>query len=124
MTPRSLGARSILVAAFAILLALVIVGAGVDFLVGRDLHSSLDRSLRERAVEVAQLSATAPSLLVSPGSLDAPLGGTHLLTQVVDRHGRIVARSLALGGRVLPVQGTARRVIAGGRGRYLDTRLA
>jgi signal transduction histidine kinase len=124
MTPRSLGARSILVAAFAILLALVIVGAGVDFLVGRDLHRSLDRSLRERAVEVAQLSATAPSLLVSPGSLDAPVGGTQLLTQVVDRHGRIVARSLALGGRVLPVEGTARHVIAEGRGRYLDTRLA
>jgi two-component system, OmpR family, sensor kinase len=124
MIPRSLGARSILVASFAILLALVIVGAGVDLLVGRDLHRSLDRSLRQRAVEVAQLSATAPSLLVSPGSLDAPVGGTQLLTQVVDRHGRIVARSLALGGRVLPVQQTARQVIAGGRGRYLDARLA
>jgi two-component system, OmpR family, sensor kinase len=124
MIPRSLGARSILVAAFAILLALVIVGAGVDLLVARDLHRSLDRSLRQRAVEVAQLSATAPSLLVSPGSLDAPVGGTQLLTQVVDRRGRIVVRSLALGGRVLPVQATARQVIADGRGRYLDARLA
>jgi two-component system OmpR family sensor kinase len=124
MIPRSLGARSTLVAAFAILLALVIVGAGVDLLVGRDLHRSLDRSLRQRAVEVAQLSATAPSLLVSPGSLDAPVGGTQLLTEVVDRRGRIVARSLALGGRVLPVQATARRVIASGRGRYLDAHLA
>jgi two-component system, OmpR family, sensor kinase len=124
MIPRSLGTRSILVAAFAILLALVIVGAGVDLLVARDLHRSLDRSLRQRAVEVAQLSATAPSLLVSPGSLDAPVGGTQLLTQVVDRRGRIVVRSLALGGRVLPVQATARQVIADGRGRYLDARLA
>jgi signal transduction histidine kinase len=124
MIPRSLGARSILVASFAILLALVIVGAGVDLLVGRDLHRSLDRSLRNRAVQVAQLSATAPSLLLSPGSLDAPVGGTQLLTQVVDRHGRIVARSLALGGRTLPVGQTARKVIADGRGRYLDARLA
>jgi two-component system, OmpR family, sensor kinase len=124
MIPRSLGARSILVASFAILVALVIVGFGVSVFVGRDLHRSLDRSLRQRAVQVAQLSATAPSLLVSPGSLDAPVGGTQLLTQVVDRHGRIVARSLALGGRVLPVQGVARRVIANGRGRYVDARLA
>jgi two-component system OmpR family sensor kinase len=124
MVPRSLGARSILAASFAILVALVIVGAGVDVLVGRHLHRSLDRSLRERAVEVAQLSATAPALLVSPGSLDAPLGGTQVMTQVVDRRGRIVARSLALGGRVLPVQEAARRVIASGQGRYADARLA
>lgn len=124
MIPRSLGARSILVASFAILVALVVVGAGVDFLVGRDLHRSLDRSLRERAVQVAQLSATAPALLVSPGSLDAPVGGTQLLTEVLDRHGRIVARSLALGGRVLPVRSIGERVIVGGKGRYADARLA
>jgi len=111
-------------ASLAILIALVVVGVGVDILVGRHLHRSLDRSLRQRAIEVAQLSATAPALLVSPGSLDAPVGGTQLMTQVVDREGRIVARSLALGGRVLPLRDVARRVIAGGRGRYVDARLA
>jgi signal transduction histidine kinase len=73
---------------------------------------------------VAQLSATAPALLVSPGSLDSPVsGGTQLLVQVVDQRGRIVARSFALGGRVLPVEALTRRVIVSGRGRYADAQL-
>jgi two-component system sensor histidine kinase MprB len=123
MMPRSLRARSILAALLAIVIGIVIVGVGVDVLVGRHLHRSLDQSLRRRAVGVAQLSATAPALITSPGSLDAPVGGTQLLTQVLDRHGRIVARSLALGGRVLPVSAGAQEVIASGRARYLDTKL-
>jgi signal transduction histidine kinase len=123
MTPRSLRARSILAALLAIVIAIVILGVGVDVLVGRHLHRSLDRSLRQRAVEVAQLSASAPALITSPGSLDAPVGGTQLLTQVLDRRGRIVARSLALGGRVLPVGISARGVIASGQARYLDAGL-
>ena len=124
MIPRSLGVRSVLAALLAIVVALVIVAVGVDVLVGRQLHRSLDHSLRQRAVEVAQLSATAPALLVSPGSLDAPAGGTQVVTQVVDRRGRIVARSLGLGGRVLPIGQVARQVIASGRARYTDVRLA
>ena len=76
MIPRSLTLRSTLVALVSVLVALVIVSVGVDVLVGRHLHGSLDRSLRQRAVAVAQLSATAPALLVSPGALDAPAGGT------------------------------------------------
>jgi signal transduction histidine kinase len=123
MIPRSLQARSILAALLAIVIAIVIVGAGVDFFVGRNLHRSLDRSLQQRAVQVAQLSASAPALITSPGSLDAPVGGAQLLTQVLDRRGRIVARSLALGGRVLPVGVSARHVIASGRARYLDAKL-
>jgi two-component system, OmpR family, sensor kinase len=123
MIPRSLGARSILAASLAILLALVVVGLGVDLLVSRHLHRSLDQALRSRAVEVAQLSASAPALLASPGALDTPLGGTQVSTQVVDRRGRLVARSLALGGRVLPVQDVVSRVVASGRGRYADVRV-
>jgi two-component system, OmpR family, sensor kinase len=123
MIPRSLTARSTLAALVAVLVALVIVSVGVDVLVGRHLHGSLDRSLRQQAVAVAQLSATAPALLVTPGALDAPAGGTQVLTQVLDRHGRIVARSLALGGRILPVAEPARTVIASGHGRFLDTSL-
>jgi hypothetical protein len=122
MIPRSLGVRSVLAALLAIVVALVIVAVGVDVLVGRHLHRSLDSSLRQRAVEVAQLSATAPALLVSPGSLDAPAGGTQVVTQVVDRRGRIVARSLGLGGRVLPIGQVARNVIESGRARYIDVR--
>jgi signal transduction histidine kinase len=119
----TLRTRTILASLLAILVAIVIVGAGVDYLVGRHLRDSLDGSLRQRAVAVAQLSATAPTLLLSPGALDAPAGGTQVLTQVLDRRGRIVARSLGLGGRVLPVSAPARAVIASGRGRYLDIRL-
>jgi two-component system, OmpR family, sensor kinase len=118
--PRSLRARSIAAAAIAVVLALVVVGVGVDLLVSRDLHRSLDRTLRRRAVEVAQLSASAPALLTVPGALDAPLAGQQLNVEVVDRHDRIVARSLALGGRVLPVQAVMRSVVARGRGRYTN----
>ena len=122
--PRSLGARTILAASLAVLLALVVVGGAVDVLVARHLHRSLDRSLRERAVEVAQLSASAPALLTSPGALDSPLGGTQVSTEVVDRHGRIVARSLSLGGRVLPVADVLRDVRSSGRGRFTSAEVA
>ncbi|HET8528008.1 MAG TPA: HAMP domain-containing sensor histidine kinase [Gaiellaceae bacterium] len=123
MSRRSIGFRTILAGSLAVVVALVIVGAGVDVLVGRHLHRSLDRSLRARAVGIAQLSATAPALLVTPGALDSPAGGQQLNVEVLDRRGRIVARSSALGGRVLPVQAAARAVTATGRGRYLEARL-
>ncbi len=118
MIPRSLGARSIAAAGLAIVLALVVVGVGVDVLVARHVHRSLDSSLRQRAAEIAQLSASAPALLTTPGALDASLGGQQINVEVVDRRGRIVARSLALGGKIIPVKTTMRDVIAGGRGRY------
>jgi signal transduction histidine kinase len=121
--PRSLAVRSIVAAAAAVLVALATVGVGVDVLVGRHLHRSLDVSLRARAVEVAQLSASAPALLTTPGALDSSLGGQQLDVEVVDRHGRIVSRSLALGGRVLPVDDALRNVVASGAGRYLDAAL-
>jgi two-component system, OmpR family, sensor kinase len=123
MIPRSLRGRSILAAFLAVLLAIAIVGVGIDLLVGRHLHRSLDRSLRLRAVEVAQLSAAAPALLTTPGALDASIGAQQISVEVVDKHARIVARSLALGGRVLPVQPLWRAVIASGSGRYAAAEL-
>jgi signal transduction histidine kinase len=123
VTGRSLTGRAILAASAAVLVALLVVGVGVDILVGRHLNRSLDRSLRARAIQVAQLHAAAPALLTSPGSLDSPLGGTQLSVEVLDRRGRIVARSLALGGRVLPIRATSREVGATGSPRYLDLRL-
>jgi signal transduction histidine kinase len=123
MIPRSLRARSVAAASLAILLGLVVMSIGADLLIGRHLHSSLDRALRARAVEVAQLSASAPALLTTPGSLDSPLGGTQVSTEVVDRQGRIVARSLGLGGRVLPVAEVLGEVVRQGRGRYADTNI-
>jgi two-component system, OmpR family, sensor kinase len=119
----SLRLRSIVAAAVAVLLALVVVGVLADVLIARHLHRNLDHALRERAVEVAQLSASAPALLTSPGSLEATLGGQQLDVQVVDRRGRILARSLALGGRVLPVDRVARRVVASGDARYTGVEL-
>jgi len=123
MIPRSLRMRAIVAASLAVLFALVVVGVGIDVLVARHLHRSLDRSLHARAVEVAQLSASAPALLTTPGSLDTAIGGEQVSVEVLDRRGRIVARSLGLGGRVLPVQPLWRAVIADGTGRYAATDL-
>jgi signal transduction histidine kinase len=117
----SMRVRSVLAAALASLLAVAVLGAAVDVLVERHLHSSLDRSLHARAVEIAQLSASAPALVTTPGALDSPVGATQAMVELVDRRGRIVARSLALGGRVLPRE-LARNGIAGRRG-YAATTL-
>ena len=113
--------RSIVAGSLAVVIALVVVGAGVDVLVSRHLRHALDTSLRARAVGIAQLSATAPSVIMQPGSLDAPSGGQQVSAEVLDRRGRIVARSLSLGGRVLPVAAVVRAVTATGRSRYVDT---
>jgi two-component system, OmpR family, sensor kinase len=115
---RSLLGRSVLAAVGGIVLAIVVAGAGVDVLASRDLHRTLDRSLRQRAVEISQLSASAPALLTRPGALDTTLGGTQLRVEVLDRRNRLVARSLSLGGRVLPVRRMAAQAIASGRSSY------
>jgi signal transduction histidine kinase len=120
MSRLSLRWRSVAAAASAIVLAVVVVGVGVDVLVSRHLHGSLDRTLHARAVEVAQLAASAPKVLTTPGALDAPLGSTQLSIEVVDNRGRLVARSLALGGRVLPAEPMIRRAIRGGRPGYAN----
>jgi len=98
----SLRLRSVLAAAAATLIAVAVLGSAVDVLVARHLRSELDHTLRTRAVEVAQLSASAPALLTTPGALDSPVGATQAMVEVVDARDRIVARSLSLGGRVLP----------------------
>jgi two-component system OmpR family sensor kinase len=123
MSRRSIQLRAVVAATVAIVLALVVVGAAVDLLVARHLHRSLDRTLRQRAVQVAQLSASAPAVLTTPGALDSSLGGTQLSVEVVDRHSRIVARSLSLGGRALPLGGLVRSAIAHGDSGYRDAML-
>jgi two-component system OmpR family sensor kinase len=110
----SIRLRSALAAGVATLLAVAVLGSAVDVLVARHLRGGLDRTLRTRAVDVAQLAASAPSLLTAPGSLDAPTGA---MVQVVDRRDRIVARSLSLGGRLLP-RTLALQTIASGRPQY------
>src|SRR4051794_23380362 len=123
MNSRSIRTRSVVAATAAIVLALVVVGFGVDVLVARRLHRSLDHTLRLRAVEVAQLAASAPALLTTPGSLDSPVGGAQLSVEVIDRRERIVARSLSLRGGVLPVRPLVRQAIRNGRTAYSDTSL-
>lgn len=114
MTRLSIRSRVVIAAALSILLAVVSLGIAVDFVVESHLRHSLDSSLRRRAVAVAQLSASAPALLTVPGALESPLGGTEASVEVVDGRGRLVARSLGLGGRVLPAAALAKRVIATG----------
>jgi two-component system, OmpR family, sensor kinase len=113
----SLRLRSIFAAALATMITVAVLGSAIDVLVARHLRGELDRTLRTRAVEVAQLAASAPSLLTTPGALDSPVGATQAMVEVVDARGRIVARSLSLGGRVLP-QAVARDAIRGGRARF------
>ena len=114
----SIRLRSILAAAVSTMLAVVVLGSAVDLLVARHLHHGLDKTLHTRAVEVAQLAASAPALVTQPGALDAPVGSTQAMVEVVDRRDRIVSRSLSLGGRVLP-RSIASRAISSGRGSYV-----
>ena len=119
MTPLSLRARLIAAAAAAIVVAVVLLGLAVPALLSRQLEGSLDDSLRARAVDVARLAAASPKLLTEPGSLE----GGGLLVQVVDRRGRIVARSGALGVRALPVDGPGRTALVARRAGYGAGRL-
>jgi signal transduction histidine kinase len=99
---RSLNFRLIAASIAAVLLAVVVFGVGARVIVSNQMHSSLDRSLRQRAIEVARLSVSAPAVLTAPGALESPLSGRQLSVEVLDRHRAIVARSLALGAKLLP----------------------
>jgi signal transduction histidine kinase len=89
-------------AATAIALAVLLLVIAVPKLWGRELRSSLDDTLRRRAADVAQLNASTPAELTQPGALEGRLTGGSLYVQVLDSSGRLVVRSSALGGRVLP----------------------
>ncbi|MEJ7655854.1 MAG: HAMP domain-containing sensor histidine kinase [Thermoleophilaceae bacterium] len=123
LRPVALRARVALAAAAAILAAVILLGGAVFGLVARELRSSLDETLEARAGEVARLAASTPVLLTAPGALEGRLGGRQLLVQVLDRRGRIVARSLALGGRVLPRAGPADAALRRGAVGYADAGL-
>jgi two-component system OmpR family sensor kinase len=99
---RSLRARIALAAGAAILAAIVLFAVLTVLLVNHQLRGSLDSALRERALQVAQLAVSAPAVLNSPGALEGPSSGRQIVVQVLDAHGRLVARSLALGAELLP----------------------
>ena len=113
--PRSLRARVATAAAVAIGISTLVLGGGVLALVGGSLRSSIDDGLKARASEIAALEATTPALLDAPGALDSAVAGRALLVEVVDGQGRLLHRSLALGGRVLPADDLVARAIATGR---------
>jgi signal transduction histidine kinase len=119
----SLRARAVAAAAVAIVVAVGLLAVAVPALLQRQLSGELDRSLRGRAVEVARLASATPALLTSPGALEGRLTGGALFVQVVDRSGRIVARSSALGGRLLPAGAPLRAALRARRTAYGDARL-
>jgi signal transduction histidine kinase len=119
---RSLNFRLTAAAIAAVLLAVLILGIGARLIVSNQLHSSLDRSLRQRAVEVARLSVSAPAVLTAPGALESPVSGRQLSVEVLDRHQAIVARSLALGAKLLPRGPEVAAALAGKSG-FADARL-
>ena len=119
----SLHARIVAAAGAAIVLAVAVLGALVLARVHDQLRTSLDGELRTRAAEVARLHATTPQILTTSGALEGRLGGATLHVQVMDRRGRIVARSAGLGGRVLPTGRTAVTALRDRRMAFGDARL-
>jgi signal transduction histidine kinase len=112
---RSLRARITAAAAAAILAAVVLFAVVTVALVDHELRGSLDTALRQRAQEVAELAISTPAVLTDPGALESPVSGRQISVQVVDRRGRIVARSLNLGARVLPEDALERAARLHGR---------
>ena len=115
LRPRSLRSRLILAAGGSILAAVILFGIATVLLVRHELRGSLDSALRQRAQDVAQLAVSAPAVLTDPGALESTASGRELVVQVIDSRGRIVARSLTLGNKLLPQDRLARRAIAQGQ---------
>ncbi len=112
---RSLRARISLAVGAAILAAVALLATITVLLVNHELRSSLDSALRQRAQEVAELAISTPAVLTDAGALESPVSGRQISVQVVDRRGRIVARSLNLGARVLPEDALERAARLHGR---------
>jgi signal transduction histidine kinase len=111
VSTRTLRARLAVAIAGSILLAVALFGGAAVGLVGLELRRSLDSALQQRAVQVAQLAVTDPSVLSVPGALESPVSGRQIVVEVLDSRGAIVDRSLALGVRLLPVDALARAAI-------------
>jgi two-component system sensor histidine kinase MprB len=125
--PQTLRNRLALAAAGATLAALALFGVATVVVVRHELRGSLDTALRQRASQVAQLAVSAPAVLSSPGALESPVSGRQIVVEVLDAHGRILARSLTLGARLLPQDRVAQAAIASGATGFenieLDNRL-
>src|SRR6185436_3010163 len=123
MRPRTLTGRLTAAAVLAVVVAVACLAVSAQLLVAHQLRSSLDASLRSRAVDVARLSVSAPAPLTAPGALEAPVGGRQLSVEVLDRRGRFVARSLTLGAKLLPASAVSTRALRQGRSGFADVAL-
>jgi len=119
---RSLNLRLTAASIAAVLLAVLVFGIGARVIVSDQLHSSLDSGLRQRAIEVARLSVSAPAVLTAPGALESPVSGRQLNVEVLDRELAIVARSLGLGAKLLPRGAEVNRALQGKSG-FADAEL-
>src|SRR5436305_2379275 len=113
--PQTLRLRLVLAAAGSALAALALFGIATVVLVRHELRGSLDTALRQRASQVAELAVSAPAVLNTPGALESPVSGRQIVVEVIDARGRVVARSLTLGARLLPQARLARAAVASGR---------
>jgi two-component system OmpR family sensor kinase len=119
----SLRTRVAIAATAAIVLAVLLLVIAVPKLLARELRGSLDDTLRRRAADVAQLNASTPAELTQPGALEGRLTGGSLYVQVLDARGRLVVRSGALGGRVLPTGGVVRTALRSRQPGFADAAL-
>jgi two-component system OmpR family sensor kinase len=120
----SLRTRLVLPAAGVIVLAVALFATATVLVVGSQLRGSLDQALRQRAEQVAQLAVSAPAVLTDPGALESRVGGRQIDVEVIDAHGRIIARSQALGALLLPEGQLARGAVRQGRTGFGDVRIA
>jgi two-component system, OmpR family, sensor kinase len=122
--PRTLRGRLVLVSAGSILAAVALFSVVTVVLVGRQLRDSLGNGLRQRAEEVAELAVSDPAVLDAPGSLESPVSGRQISVEVIDAHGRLLARSLTLGAAVIPLDATAQAALHQGRAGFADVSIA
>jgi two-component system OmpR family sensor kinase len=116
----SLRTRVAAAAAAAIVLAVMLLAIAVPAFLSSYLRGSLDDGLVRRAADVAQLNASTPAELTQPGALEGRLTGGSLYVQVIDRDGRIIARSSALGGRVIQQDAAVRSALRDRRPAFAD----
>jgi two-component system sensor histidine kinase MprB len=117
---RTLRARLIAASTGAIVAAVALFGVAAVALVWHELRGSLDIALRDRAEVVASLAVSAPSVLTKPGALESPVSGRQIVVEVLDSRGRILARSLTLGARLLPEDRLERGALTAGRAGFED----
>ncbi len=109
-----------LAAGGSIVAAVALFAVATVILVRDELRHTLDSALQTRALQVAELAVSAPAVLTQPGALESPVSGRQIVVEVIDSRGRIIARSLTLGARLLPRDAVARAALAQGRTGFED----